>query len=253
MGDCPAMIAPMFKPFLTPPVAWLAVAALGTALLAVLSAPWGLDVPALNFIFKPLTTLLILAFAWPRGVGQPLARRWVLTGLLLSLCGDVALLWPQQGFLPGLVSFLLAHLAYLRAFTRGSGLRLAARPLPFVFYALLGAAILTGLWPGVPAPLRGPVLAYVLCLAAMAAQAAAVGSTTLAGPGTPNERARAAVLALGGALFLSSDALLASDRFAAPLPYASLWILGTYWAAQGCIAGWLAPRALAQVSSRRDS
>ena len=153
------MIAPMFKPPPTFSAPCLALATLGTALLAMLSPPWGLNVPALNFFFKPLTTLLILAFAWLRGVGQPLARRWVLTGLLLSLCGDVALLWPEQGFLPGLASFLLAHLAYLRAFTRGSGLRLAARPLPFVLYALLGAAILTGLWPGVPAPLRGPVLA----------------------------------------------------------------------------------------------
>jgi uncharacterized membrane protein YhhN len=247
------MIAPMIKPSPMPPASWLAVATVGTASLAVLSAPWGLDLPALNYIFKPLTTLLILAFAWPRGAGQPQARRWVLTGMLLSLCGDVALLWPQQGFLPGLVSFLLAHLAYLRAFTRGSGLRLAARPLPFVFYAVLAAAILTRLWPGVPAPLRGPVLAYVLCLAAMAAQAAVVGWTARGAPGTPDQRARAAVLAVGGALFLSSDALLASDRFAAPLPWASLWILGTYWAAQGCIANWLAPRELARVPSRLDS
>ena len=61
--------------------------------------------------------------------------------LFLSLGGDVALLWPQQGFLPGLVSFLLAHLAYLWAFTQ-CGVRFAARPLPFVLYGALAALIL---------------------------------------------------------------------------------------------------------------
>ena len=49
----------------------------------------------------------------------------------------------------------------------------------------------------------------------------------------------AAVLALGGALFVCSDALLATNRFAAPLPLSGLWILLSYWLAQWCIASWL--------------
>src|SRR5438045_1162826 len=73
----------------------------------------------LHFVLKPLTTLLIIAWAWPRGEDAPARRRWIRIGLVCSLAGDVALLWPQQGFLPGLVSFLLAHLAYIVAFTRG--------------------------------------------------------------------------------------------------------------------------------------
>jgi uncharacterized membrane protein YhhN len=36
----------------------------------------------------------------------------------------------------------------------------------------VAAVVLALLWPGMPGPLRGPVVAYVLCLAAMAAQAA---------------------------------------------------------------------------------
>jgi uncharacterized membrane protein YhhN len=214
----------------------LALATLLCGSLAVLSAPWALAMPWLNFVFKPLTTLLIIAHAWPRGRGTPLVRRWVLAGLWLSLAGDVALMWPQQGFLPGLVSFLLAHLAYLWAFTR-EGPRLAARPLPFVFYGVVAAVVLWQLWPGVPPALRVPVLAYVLCLASMAAQAAVVGAHAR---GTPRQQA-GIVLALGGALFLCSDALLATNRFAAPLPMSSLWILATYWAAQWCIASWLRP------------
>lgn len=126
-----------------------------SAALAVAAAPWALNQPVLAWIFKPLATLLVIAYAWPRGSDQPAARRWVRLGLIASLAGDVALLWPERGFLPGLVSFLLAHLAYLMAFTRDT--RLAARWPPFALYAVIAAVVLTLLWPGVPAALRGPV------------------------------------------------------------------------------------------------
>lgn len=210
-------------------VAMVAMAVLSAA-LSIASAPWALGQPWLNFVFKPLATVLIIVLAWPRGRAVPQQRRWVLAGLLLSLAGDVALLWPQQGFLPGLVSFLLAHLAYLMAFTRTE--RLLARWWPFAVYAGVAAVVLACLWPGVPAALRVPVLAYVLCLGAMAAQAAVLWRCRPAD-------AAARRLALGGALFLTSDALLAANRFATPLPMASLWILATYWCAQACIASWL--------------
>ena len=200
------------------------------AALAIASAPWALAMTALNFIFKPLATLCVVAYALGRG-GEGPVRRWVLAGLCLSLAGDVALLWPREGFLPGLVSFLIAHLAYLVAFTRRH--RLAQWWPAFAIYAGVAGLVLWQLWPGVPGGLRVPVLAYVLCLASMAAQAAVLWRLG---------EARAGVLALGGALFMMSDALLATNRFAAPLPLANLWILATYWAAQWCIASWLPPR-----------
>jgi uncharacterized membrane protein YhhN len=213
------------------PAVVLMAATLVAALLAIASAPWALAQPWLNFAFKPLATILIIVQAWPRGANTPVLRRWLLAGLMLSLAGDVALLWPAQGFLAGLASFLLAHLAYLTAFTRVQ--RLAARIGPFVVYAVVAGGVLTVLWPGVPSPLRGPVLAYVLCLSAMAAQA---GVLWRAAPTDPAARR----MALGGALFVVSDALLAMNRFAVPLPLASLFILVPYWAAQACIASGLA-------------
>ncbi len=82
----------------------------------------------------------------------------------------------------------------------------------------------------------------------MAAQAAVVG---LQLRGTPRQRA-GIWLAVGGALFLASDALLATNRFAAPLPLSGLWILLSYWLAlvHRLVAGaGGAPRRLiAQVS-----
>ena len=114
-----------------------------------------------------------------------------------------------------------------------------ARPgWPFVAYALVAAAILAVLWNGVPAALRGPVAAYVVCLATMAAQAASGWGTGIGTAGESSGR-RAAI---GGVLFMVSDSLLAFNKFATPLPVAGQWILASYWLAQGFIAGSLRRR-----------
>lgn len=203
--------------------------------LACIMAMSGLGLPGgAAFALKPLTTLLIIAYAWPRGAHLPRMRRLVRAGLALSLAGDVALLWPQQGFLPGLVSFLLAHLCYIAAFSLP--VRFVGRRLPFVLYAVVAGAVLSLLWPGIPPALRAPVVAYVLCLALMAAQSAAWWRSA---PGNPQAR----WAALGGLLFLCSDTLLAINKFAMPLPLSSLWILATYWVAQWSIGSSLVGKA----------
>ena len=76
--------------------------------------------------------------------------------------------------------------------------------------------------------LKLPVVVYVIALAGMAAQAASVWR------GDPDSKTR--VAAIGGAFFVASDALLALDRFSAPIPLASTFVLATYWIAQWCIA-----------------
>lgn len=213
---------------------WLVAASAAITILASIGA---LPAP-LVFAFKPLTTLLILAFAWPRGTDAPKQRRFIRIGLVLSLIGDVLLMWPKEGFLPGLVAFLLAHLAYIAAFT--VPVRLAARPLVFVGYAALALLILAQLWPGIPGALRAPVVAYVICLATMAAQALVWWRSSVARTAFDAPLARWA--ALGGALFMASDSLLAINKFAVPLSMSSLWTLSIYWAAQWCIASALRSR-----------
>lgn len=209
---------------------------LASALIAILALNGLALAPAWGFVAKPLTTVLIILHAWPRGAAQPRLAGPLRTGLLASLAGDVFLLWPEAGFLPGLLSFLAAHLLYLRAFCRQE--RLARAAWPFVLFALLAGAVLLRLWPGVPAALRLPVLVYVTCLSAMGAQ-----SWVLAWLGRKAEDARRRqLLALGGLLFVLSDACLAANKFAGPLPLAALAVLPLYWSAQWCIANWLAPR-----------
>ena len=205
------------------------------SIVAFQTGPW-----LLAAVTKALTTLLVIAYAARRSGGDAYARA-ILAGLVASLAGDVFLLWPQQGFLPGLVAFLLAHLAFIVAFTRR--VPLLARSQPFALYALAAAVLLAQLWPDVPAALRWPVLAYVVCLATMAAQA---GVVWLVARGSGGE-ALARNVAIGGVLFMTSDTLLAFNKFSAPIALSSLLILSTYWAALLLIAASLrAPAGSAQ-------
>lgn len=208
-------------------------ATLVSAALCIAAATGALP-NALAFVFKPLTTLLVIAWATTRGAEVPVQRRRILIGLWLSLAGDVFLLWPKEGFLPGLVSFLLAHLAFIAAFS--VPVRFGARPWVFAVYGAVALAILSQLWSGVPPALRAPVVGYVVCLACMAAQA---GVWWRSAPASPFAR-RAAI---GGVLFMASDSLLAINKFTSPLPLSALWILSTYWLAQLFIAAALPARS----------
>jgi uncharacterized membrane protein YhhN len=200
------------------------------ALLAIAAAPWALDRAWLNFAFKPLATLCVIAWAALGRSDDGLVKRWIVIGLVFSLAGDVALLWPVQGFLAGLVAFLLGHLAYLVALTRR--VRFLASPAAFGAWAIVAASVLAGLWAGVPAALHAPVLVYVCALAAMAAQATSVW---LARRGQA-DAARWRTVALGGALFVLSDAILDTDKFVGGIPMPTLWNLSIYWLAQWFIA-----------------
>ena len=202
----------------------------GAALLAIASAPWALDEPWLDFAFKPLATLCVIAWAALGRSDDGLVKRWIVIGLVFSLLGDIALLWPVQGFLAGLVAFLLGHLSYLAALTRRVKF-LASRPA-FGGWAIVAASVLASLWAGVPADLRVPVLVYVGALSAMAAQATSVW---LAHRDRP-DAAKWRIVAIGAALFVLSDAILATDRFVGGVPLPTLWNLSIYWLGQWFIA-----------------
>jgi uncharacterized membrane protein YhhN len=152
------------------------------------------------------------------------ARRFdleLLAALLLCLAGDVLLMLPGL-FIPGLVSFLCAHLCYLALFRHGqrwfpSGTALAGTlAAAIVMYAIL--------FPHLGPVLKVAVAAYALVIALMAAQA--IGRATVL------RDANAVAVAIGSGLFMLSDALLAIDRFAQPLPLAPFLVLATYYAAQ---------------------
>src|SRR5262245_17045588 len=180
----------------------------------------------LVYIFKPLATILILALALSLRSSSARYKRAIIVGLLCSLAGDIFLMLPGDLFLQGLISFLLAHVCYLIAFTVDAPLM--SRKLPYLAFALLAGVVLVFLWPGVPAALRIPVIIYVALLATMAAQAAVRWRL--------HPSRETAYAALGGALFVASDAMLACNRFGFPFAASTAMILATYYAAQFLIA-----------------
>jgi alkylglycerol monooxygenase len=196
------------------------------AALATASAALGID--WLHHICKPLALSIAIVFAARRAMRAGGVARFdglLLAGLVASLAGDVLLMGPAKLFVPGLVCFLLAHLAYIALFSIGVGM--FPRRGVLAATLLIGVGMYAFLWQGgLPPALRIPVGVYVVVIACMAAQA--IGRAAVLGEADPS----APWVAVGACFFMLSDALLATNRFVAPLPLASLWVLATYYAAQ---------------------
>lgn len=178
------------------------------------------------YLFKPLTTILVLALAL--AAPEPVSRGYqalVCAGLLFSLAGDVFLMLPRDRFVAGLASFLVAHLFYIAAFAP----RPPALAAPAVLLALLvyGALLMRALWPRLGG-LRAPVAVYAAALLAMAWQAA---ERWAALGGTP-----ALLAGVGAGLFVVSDSVLAWQRFVRAPRHGQAIVLSTYFAAQWLIA-----------------
>lgn len=199
--------------------------AIGLVALGVLLASERQGKGGLRVVSKVVASSAFVAVGWLGPLrGQSPA---LLVGVCLAAIGDVCLL-PRKSrgwFLAGLVSFLLAHVAYTVAFLR----------LPVSWLVLgVGAAVLTApalwvlrwLWPHLPERMRLPVLAYVVAITVMVdcAIAAAWAGATFWVP-------------IGAVLFYLSDLTVARHRFVddgyvnrlvgLPLYYAAQFMLAT--------------------------
>jgi len=211
------------------PSGWLPILLLSLAALSALavlgSRFWllgGLRIPN-----TPLITLLMLASGVTANRDVSFRYQWsIVAGLGFSSAGDSFLMLTGDYFVPGLASFLIAHICYLWAFTADN--RLLAYKLPFIVWGTWGVGLLLWLWPGVAGPLRFPVVLYTLTLVSMAAQAA--------GCAISRRNAAAILAAAGAALFVVSDSVLAMQRFHPPFEGGRSVVLATYFAAQGGIA-----------------
>lgn len=178
------------------------------------------------YIFKPLTTILILLIALTADAPRDtFYQDAIVVGLLFSFAGDVFLMLPSDRFIAGLVSFLLAHIAYIGAFASNTQLLSAFwSPLPFLVYAII---LLRVLLPRA-GKMRAPVLVYGIVITVMAWRACEQGLQL------PNTKTLFAFI--GAALFVISDSTLAVNRFVNKFHSAQAIILGTYFAAQWLIA-----------------
>lgn len=179
----------------------------------------------LERVAKP-STIAVLIVVTAVGWSGDLDQRFVVTmiALVLSLAGDVFLMGERDRFVPGLVAFFAAHVAYIVAFGGvvlspysvflGTSLVLIGGPLY--------VAIRQGLRRRGKTELIFPVLAYVFVISLMVL-------TALTAPGANGwGRSSVTAAALGALLFYSSDALIGIHRFVRELRWAPVAIMVTY-------------------------
>jgi uncharacterized membrane protein YhhN len=177
---------------------WLVVAsafALGDWFAVATRRKW------LEYVCKP-AVMVALAGLRPPG--------WIVVALVFSLFGDVFLMLPRDLFVPGLASFLLAHVAYTIGF---HSFAVWALVVVVIAAAVLAPPILRA----ADRELRAPVAVYMIAIVAMVTSALASGH---------------ALAAVGAALFFASDATIAWNRFVAPKRWAPLFIIVTYHVGQ---------------------
>lgn len=185
------------------------------------------NVDALRYIAKPLLMPLLGAglLAAIHRLLPAIFRNLLLTALFFSWVGDILLLGDQY-FLPGLGSFLLAHLAYIGFFLK---VRYTNYPLPLCKYLLifLTEAIVLGflffMFPYL-GKLTVPVIIYAI----------AISFTLLCAMHAFRfrEQPMGWYCIAGAILFICSDAMIALARFYHAFPAAGICIMLTYGLAQ---------------------
>ena len=197
-------------------------------LLSGVGAIWANDAgkKQLHYLLKPLTTILIIGLAFSVAPSPAaLYSTAIIIGLVFSLAGDIFLMLPDDRFLAGLISFLLAHVAYIVAFVSAAGFHLALVPLALLL--LYGVSLFQQLWPGL-GKMKMPAFVYMVAILIMAWQALGLWQAT--------SQSNYMLAAIGALFFVLSDSILAYNRFRRPFAAARPLILGTYYFAQWLIA-----------------
>jgi uncharacterized membrane protein YhhN len=173
-------------------------------------------------VLKTLSTALLALIAW-RMSGPAL----LIAGLALSALGDLFLSRDgEKAFISGLVSFLVAHVAYIVLFASIGQSPAMLLSLPLVLAAAvliaLSLALLRVILRHVSGELRVPVMVYCTALVLMGLAAFAT------------ERP---LIIAGAVMFVASDAILAWEKFvetaaSARKPPMRLAVWALYYAAQ---------------------
>lgn len=175
------------------------------------------DGPTAEFTQVLLMPLLAMVLALRARLDQPLVKL-ALVALFFSWLGDSVpkVLDGDAPFLAMVGMFLVAQVVYAIAFWPHRGDSVVTKPAVVAVYLVVGAALVWWCADGAGSLLVA-VIVYAAALVAMAVLATGLGPRG----------------ALGGALFLVSDSLIALHAFAdVDLPGQSFWVMLTYIAAQ---------------------
>ncbi len=179
-----------------------------------------------EFLAKPLVVISLIGVALALETDDNVVRGIVLAALGASLVGDVVLMTPDARFEAGLFAFLVAHLLYIAAFARDFQVELALAGGLMVVGLAFGVVpeLMAGVRPKGPLITRA-VTVYIGAISVMTIMAAGTGVI---------------IAAVGGALFLLSDSLLAWNRFVGPAPGGRVLVHALHHGAQVCLVLWLA-------------
>lgn len=180
----------------------------------------------LRYISKPLIIPLLgaiyLSYQQPK---QSFFKDNIVLGLLFSWIGDVLLQLPNL-FIPGLLSFLLAHVFYIIYFTKTKSDQnsfFKLRPIMLIAVIAYLVEFMYILWPTLGA-MRIPVLVYGITISTMLSAALWQYQKL--------ENKTALYFIVGATLFVTSDSLLALNMFKEPFSMAGILIMSTYILAQ---------------------
>ena len=196
-------------------VAWTCAVVFAVAAAANWWSRWT-DDRSVEIWSKPLALVALIGVTATLDPFDPAMRAWFVVALVCSLAGDVLLLDGDRRFVPGLVAFLLAHVAYTVGLVvapdwswRGFGAAMVAVSvlvgtvgLPIVRAARQSSAVL------------GPaVTAYLLAISVMFCAAAASGNWWAI---------------VGAGLFVVSDTVLGWRQFVGTARWMSVTVMVTY-------------------------
>jgi uncharacterized membrane protein YhhN len=170
----------------------------------------------LEYVCKPATAVAFLATASVLNPADETARSWLVIALVFCVFGDVFLMLPRDAFIPGLASFAMAQILFAVSFALQSptSLRLVIALVVVVPGALilarrfLGALSRRGDTSMAPA-----ILVYVVVISTMIISGISGGT---------------AIGIAGAVLFLTSDSLIAEQRFVSARRWQPLTIIVSY-------------------------
>jgi uncharacterized membrane protein YhhN len=182
----------------------------------------------LSYITKPLLMPLLITFFIFQTKGFAFSlKKWITLALIFSWAGDVLLMFESTNsnfFIFGLVGFLIAHIFYILFYEnviRKEGLRKNYWWFfPVIIYYIALIYILSPNLGDMKLPVRiyGIVISYMLIQALQTGRIKDLGATTL--------------MIAGAVLFITSDSILAFNKFYESFEYAGIAIMLTYGLAQ---------------------
>jgi uncharacterized membrane protein YhhN len=200
-----------------------------------------LNLEGFDWYMKPiLLPLLLTAVAVSENFPT---KKILLTALIFSWIGDIILLFSDKGelyFIFGLVAFLISHLVYIVLFSKQQNTRTNDNKALFWIGILAILAyfvfMIDTLFPKL-GPLKIPVLVYAIIITTMLFFAFK-GSLKWANPANN-------YILIGAIVFVSSDSILAFNKFYTPITHASFLIMLTY-----CLAQYLIVTGILKLNSK---